>query len=196
MPTKKHWTMDNLSPNRVYRVCEAVKLTNVSRYAIESWLKSEQLPMYGGSINFVIGRDLINFMTFRLWVGSKEHRTELASKEKARHRAKYPEREAARTTAQKAIKTGVLVPQPCEICQCEDHIESHHDDYSKPLDVRWLCTKHHRLIDRERMTKGRTRKRSPITYLEYMEKMGKRLPKTLAPENPGPAREEALHGEM
>jgi len=34
-----------------------------------------------------------------------------------------------------------LVPQPCRICK--DDAEAHHEDYSKPLEVDWLCSKHH-----------------------------------------------------
>ena len=42
----------------------------------------------------------------------------------------------------KALKSGALVQLPCEICNSwESH--AHHDDYNKPLDVRWLCLEHH-----------------------------------------------------
>lgn len=41
-----------------------------------------------------------------------------------------------------AIKRGDLMRQPCEICGSQP-TEAHHDDYSKPLDVRWLCHQHH-----------------------------------------------------
>jgi len=41
------------------------------------------------------------------------------------------------------IKTGRLVRQPCEKCNTTDKVEAHHDDYTKPMDVRWLCRKHH-----------------------------------------------------
>lgn len=36
--------------------------------------------------------------------------------------------------------------QPCEICGTLNNIEKHHEDYSKPLKVRWLCAVHHRDI--------------------------------------------------
>jgi hypothetical protein len=47
-----------------------------------------------------------------------------------------PEKLKARNAAR------VLEKKPCEVCG-EERAEAHHDDYSKPLDVRWLCKKHH-----------------------------------------------------
>lgn len=37
---------------------------------------------------------------------------------------------------------GKLIPGPCEMCGGKT-VEMHHDDYSKPLKVRWLCRAHH-----------------------------------------------------
>ena len=43
-----------------------------------------------------------------------------------------------------AIEKGLLVrPSSCEICGEESRIVAHHDDYNRPLIVRWLCTKCH-----------------------------------------------------
>lgn len=58
-------------------------------------------------------------------------------------KARYPDRVKARLLAHKAERSGVLVKQPCEICGSLD-VQKHHDDYSKPLEVKWLCRKHHR----------------------------------------------------
>lgn len=41
------------------------------------------------------------------------------------------------------IKAGKLKRLPCEICGTNEAVQAHHDDYDKPMDVRWLCRKHH-----------------------------------------------------
>lgn len=55
---------------------------------------------------------------------------------------KYPDRQKARTAVGNAIRDGRLIRRPCEVCGIAKS-EAHHDDYSKPLDVRWLCRRHH-----------------------------------------------------
>jgi ribosomal protein S27AE len=54
---------------------------------------------------------------------------------------KDPERRKARMLVASAIRNGSLVSPPaCEDCGRSDTLlNGHHDDYSKPLDVRWLC---------------------------------------------------------
>lgn len=51
---------------------------------------------------------------------------------------------AAHRAVEKAINQGALVQQPCEVWGDEKG-EAHHDDYRAPLDVTWLCRKHHAL---------------------------------------------------
>jgi hypothetical protein len=50
---------------------------------------------------------------------------------------------AARSRVYSALKNGELVRQPCEVCGGTLNIHAHHDDYQKPLEVRWLCSRHH-----------------------------------------------------
>lgn len=54
-------------------------------------------------------------------------------------------RAKCRSTLNHAIRDGKIIgPLPCEVCFTTHDIEAHHDDYNKPLEVRWLCFTHHR----------------------------------------------------
>lgn len=61
----------------------------------------------------------------------------------ARYREVYPEKYRAHMAVGNAVRAGRLMRRPCEVCG--NKAEAHHDDYSKPLDVRWLCFTHHRM---------------------------------------------------
>ncbi len=62
----------------------------------------------------------------------------------ARRKTWSPERRRAGNLVAAAIFRGNLKPRPCEVCGATRDIDAHHDDYSKPLDVRWLCRAHHK----------------------------------------------------
>jgi len=57
-------------------------------------------------------------------------------------KASAKEAEQAHADVAREIRSGRLAPQPCEVCG--EKAIAHHDDYSKPLEVKWLCHKHHR----------------------------------------------------
>jgi hypothetical protein len=59
--------------------------------------------------------------------------------------ARDPEKVRARRILMQAKLRGKVTPQPCEVCGATK-IEAHHDDYSKPFEVRWLCRVHHTAI--------------------------------------------------
>lgn len=60
-----------------------------------------------------------------------------------------PEKREAYNAVYLALYHGNLVKQPCESCGAIS-AQAHHDDYSRPLDVRWLCSlchaDHHKVI--------------------------------------------------
>lgn len=60
-----------------------------------------------------------------------------------------------KTRARKNLNTfikrkNIKKPTICSICKLQtDRIQAHHNDYSKPLDVIWVCGKCHWKIDRK-----------------------------------------------
>jgi hypothetical protein len=59
-----------------------------------------------------------------------------------KRRLEKPEKEKCYRAFYYALAKGTLIRQPCEICGKK--AQGHHEDYSKPLEVRWLCFRHHR----------------------------------------------------
>jgi hypothetical protein len=55
-------------------------------------------------------------------------------------RKRNPEKMRAHNMVSKAIQKGLLFRQNCF---CGKIGEAHHNDYSKPLEVTWLCREHH-----------------------------------------------------
>ncbi len=42
-------------------------------------------------------------------------------------------------------RKGKIISNPCCICG-DENTQGHHPDYSKPLEVAWLCSKHHKEV--------------------------------------------------
>ena len=64
-----------------------------------------------------------------------------------RHQEKNREKYLARQCLRRAVNRGKIIkPVNCERCGMKkERIEGHHNDYSKRLDVEWLCVDCHKL---------------------------------------------------
>ena len=84
-------------------------------------------------------------------------KTEAGKSSRAKSIKKYKEKHTDRYFAHNvfsaAIRDGKVVKMPCFICGNEKS-EGHHPDYSRPLDVVWLCNKHH--VETHNLTRSKT----------------------------------------
>jgi len=63
-----------------------------------------------------------------------------------RYRKKYPQKLKAIAKLNYHIRKGYIKRGTCEVCKTKENVQAHHEDYSKPLDVIWVCPLHHRAI--------------------------------------------------
>lgn len=56
----------------------------------------------------------------------------------------YKKKWIARRAVTRALRTGELCKaEACEVCDKKTHLQAHHCDYGRTLDVIWLCSKCH-----------------------------------------------------
>lgn len=65
--------------------------------------------------------------------------------------AANPKAKWAHQALRSAEKKGLIERGPCEVCHAVHGVDGviihgHHDDYDKPMQVRWLCILHHRQL--------------------------------------------------
>ncbi len=83
---------------------------------------------------------------YRIWWALAQKKKYATAEQRAKRSArmqeydKHPDRRPqrnARVAVYRAVKAGRLVKQPCA-CGRTD-VQAHHHDYSKQLDVKWVC---------------------------------------------------------
>jgi hypothetical protein len=90
------------------------------------------------------------------------HRREHSRRIAARWRKENPLGHQAQNAVSNAVRDGRLAKKPCEICGSDSSVHAHHKDYSKPLDVIWLCARcHHRLHALFPEIEGANKRRTP-----------------------------------
>lgn len=71
-------------------------------------------------------------------------RSRSADRHVVKFELRHPGKKAAQTILGNAVKYGKIVKPPfCIRCWASGRIHGHHTDYSRPLDVIWLCPRCH-----------------------------------------------------
>lgn len=74
------------------------------------------------------------------------HRKALNRQVSAAWRERHPDAYRAQTAVGNALRDGRIARGLCSFCGTDQNVHGHHRDYSRPLDVTWLCAKcHHRI---------------------------------------------------
>lgn len=63
----------------------------------------------------------------------------------------WPKKQKARHDAQVALRRGYIQRGKCEyfhLWNCHGRMEMHHDNYDRPLEIRWLCSRHHKFVNK------------------------------------------------
>lgn len=72
------------------------------------------------------------------------------------------QRAIARSYARVYVQRGKLIPTPCP-CGCTGRpLETHHEDYSKPLEVTFCCAEYHQVLDNARFARLRAAEQLPV----------------------------------
>lgn len=98
-------------------------------------------------------RDVLNAAHKRYEERNPDYVRRQRKKRKLNQQERYPEKVAARKALTTAVELGrVAKPDICERCGGKflpTEIHGHHRDYSKPLEVEWLCVDCHTHLHRE-----------------------------------------------
>ncbi len=73
----------------------------------------------------------------------KYHKPEYSKPRSMKWKEKHPEKRKVHIIIGNAIRDGKIARGPCERCGKLKGVHAHHEDYSKPLEVTWLCEEHH-----------------------------------------------------
>ena len=75
---------------------------------------------------------------------SKPERMASIGKRAKQWRVNNPEKYAAHTKLNNAVRDGKIIkPKVCDECGLPSKLHAHHEDYIKPLEVKWLCVPCH-----------------------------------------------------
>ncbi len=84
---------------------------------------------------------------------NKKYREENGYHNEENSKRRYPEKQKARGILQRAVRSGKILKKNCEHCG-NSKSQGHHPDYTKPLEVIWLCPSCHAIEHKKIKSEG------------------------------------------
>lgn len=136
--TYKKYTIKRKEYDKKYRIKNKEKIRNqhkefVERYCQKFGVKSMRETPYGDKIRELDRKYSVRKRACGLVDKTTEYR---------RWREKNPDGWRAHSKVNYLIRKGTIKRTPCEICG-EKETHAHHDNYDKPLEIKWLCPSCH-----------------------------------------------------
>ena len=75
-----------------------------------------------------------------------------------RYSQKYPEKIRAKNLLGKAVYRGHIIRGSCVVCG-KKKAQAHHEDYSRPYYVIWLCPVHHKEVHLKKLSTPKRKKK-------------------------------------
>jgi TnpA family transposase len=97
-------------------------------------------------------RNIKHYKAYEVKRGKDPERKKKKAEYLINYRLRNRDKNIARMKLWRAVKSGKIKKEVCEVCK-NTKTEAHHTDYSKPLLVNWLCLKHHRQADKKQLGK-------------------------------------------
>ena len=133
--------------------CKSCVKSRVRKYRVENIEQIREYDRLRGQLER--RKDNVKHVRVQRRRHPEKHAADLEASRRWRGRNKI--KRACHIIVEHAIKDGKLVAKDCERCGAGregNEIQAHHEDYSKPLDVVWLCTvchgKRHREIKKSK----------------------------------------------
>ena len=87
-----------------------------------------------------------------------------------RSKLKYPYKEKIRKIFQWNVRSGKIKKMPCEVCG-NPNAQGHHEDYTKPLEVIWLCPLCHK--EKHKMKPTSSEKKIEAEIIKKIKELNK-----------------------
>lgn len=96
---------------------------------------------------YINNRERNHERTAKWWAKNRKRKLKEGLERKDRYLKNNPKKRKAHIKITNAIALGKIKKEPCVVCKKfykkNSVAQAHHEDYSKPLNVVWLCRKHH-----------------------------------------------------